>query len=502
MVHSENHGLRWVRSFLFSLYLIHPLNNLNCRSVAVAKPSEADVTNSVADSATEESQTEAVISNLASVVRPPIKRKQNETEADMRNSVADSAAEKSQTQTGTSNLVSIVRPHIKSKETEADTSKAVIASNSQEHILVERKQEAAEPIATSDYREQIPADIIETESDISTLVPPFPTQRQHDTVTAVRPEKLIPAERKQTEGDISTSVPSFPSQGHLHYTANAIRPERLIPIQTARFDGRNYHSWRHQMEFFLNQLNIAYVLSEPCPSISLNPEASFEEKVKVKAAVQRWIDDDYMCRHNILNSLCDNLFQLYSQKSYSARELWEELKLVYDDDFGTKRSQISKYIHFQMVDGVSILDQVQELHRIADSVIASGTWIDENFHVSVIVSKLPPSWKELRVRLMQEEFLPLNMLMHRLRVEEESHNCHKKETNSKKDHVTEPKLDYRLGMRKNENKRVCFSCGKEDHIIKNCPDRKFEASKKSYGKENGVVSPCTDTKIVDAAKTK
>ncbi|KAK4411514.1 hypothetical protein Sango_0224400 [Sesamum angolense] len=213
------------------------------------------------------------------------------------------------------------------------------------------------------------------------------------------------------------------------------------------------------------------------------------------------IDDDYMCRHNILNSCVDNLFQLYSQKSCSARELWEELKLVYDEDLGTTRSQINKYIHFQMVDGVSVVEQVQELHGIANSIVASGTWIDENFHVSTIVSKLPPSWKEFRVRLMHEEFVPFNMLMHRLQVEEDTRDCFKVETNYKKGLIIEPKLDYRLGMRRKENKRVCYSCGKEGHIIKNC-DRKFEAGDKSNEKENKVLSPNTDNKVADIANTK
>lgn len=330
-------------------------------------------------------------------------------------------------------------------------------------------------------------------------MPPLPNQL--DRATALSPGKLNPVQSEQTDIGVSTSVPSFPRQRAPHHTSIAIPPEQLISIQPARFDGRNYHSWRIQMEMFLNQLSIAYVLSEQCPNLSLNPEASFEEVVGAKAATQRWITDDYLCRHNILNSLCDSLFQLYSQKSFSAGELWQELKAVYNEDFGNKRSQINKYIHFQMVDGVPIFDQIQELHKIADSIIASGTWIEEYFHTSVIVCKLPPSWKEFRLKLMQEEFLTLNMLMHRLRVEAESRKICEKEANSKKDrHVTEPKLDQRHRTKNDENKRGCFTCGKEGHISKYCPDRKFEPGDKSKGKESGFLGPCTGTKMDDADK--
>ncbi|KAL0428721.1 UNVERIFIED_CONTAM: hypothetical protein Sradi_0498100 [Sesamum radiatum] len=380
--------------------------------------------------------------------------------------VADSAAVKSLKQAGISNLTTIVHSPVERKKTVADTSWSVTAPSLQEHILAARKQGAdtSGSIAISTSQEQIPAERKQTEADVSTSERAFPTQGQlHDSVSAVCPERLVPVERKITEADVSTSLAAFPEQGHLHHTLSAVRSERVIPIQTARLDGRNYNLWRHQMEFFLNQLDIGYVLAKPCPSISLNQETSLDEKVKEKAAVQRWIDDDYICRHNILNSLCDNLFQLYSQKSCSAGELWEELKLVYGEDLGTTR---------------------------------------RNFHVSTIVSKLPPSWKEFRVRLMHDDFLPFNMLMHRLQVEEDSRNCFKIETNYKKGLIIEPKLDYRLGMRRKENKRVCYSCGKEGHIIKNCPDRKFEAGDKNNEKKNGVLSPNTDNKVADTANTK
>ncbi|KAL7121585.1 hypothetical protein ACP275_02G190800 [Erythranthe tilingii] len=300
------------------------------------------------------------------------------------------------------------------------------------------------------------------------------------------------AEKNQTQAGTST-------QGQSHCSVNAIHSGLLVPIQTARLDGRNYHSWRHQMEFFLHQLNIAYVLSEPCPS--------FDEKVKVKDAHRKWTDDDYLCRHSILNSLCDNLFQLHSQKSCSARELWEELKLFYEDFGTTKRSQINKYVHFEMADGVSILEQVEELHKMADSIIASGnSWIDEDFHASVIVSKLPPSWKELRVRLMQEEYLPINVLMHRIQVEEESRKWwYKKESSAyyKQGRSVGP-TDSRLGTRKRENRRFCHRCGKEGHVIKNCPDKKFDAGGKSGAKENEVLSspPLTGDKMVDEGNAK
>lgn len=435
----------------------------------------------MAESASEKCQTETGVSNLASAIHLPGKRKRNQSEPDTTSSAAD-MSEKGQTRATISNLVSTVHPHIKSEQTELDTSNAVIASLSQESILSQEARGNNGITATSNYQEQMPTSRSEAASENSTLVPPLPNRL--DGVAPLSPEKLNPAQNDETDIGIPNSVPSFPSQRHSRHTPVAVPLEQLLTIQPARFDGKNYHSWKNQMDMFLIQLGIAYVLSERCPNIIFNAEASFEENVGAKTAVQRWITDDHMCRHHILNSLCDSLFQLYSQKSFSAGELWQELKAVYNDDFGTKRSQINKYIHFQMVDGVSVLDQVQELHEIADSIISSGTWIEESFHTSVIVSKLPPSWKELRRKLMREESVPLNMLMHRLQVE-----ANKKEANSKKDHFTQPKLNQRHGTKKDETKRECYTCGMEGHMRNSCPLRKYELNDKSNSREKGFQSP-------------
>lgn len=148
-----------------------------------------------------------------------------------------------------------------------------------------------------------------------------------------------------------------------------------------------------------------------------------------------------------------------------------------------------------MVDGVSVVEQVQELHNIADSIIASGMWVDENFHVSAIVSKLPPSWKECRVKLMQEEFLPLNKLMYTLRVEEESRNRYRNSESSKNARMVDSKLENNVGLKKKEMKRLCYTCGNEGHIAKICPLRKF--AEPSNGNDNYVVPVSTEVNMVE-----
>ena len=268
-----------------------------------------------------------------------------------------------------------------------------------------------------------------------------------------------------------------------------------------RFDGKNYQCWVEHMELFLKQLQIAYVLRDPCPSLTLSSKASSEESALVKAAERKWMNDDYLCRHSILSSLSDNLYYQFSKNTKTAKELWEELKLVYlYEEFGTKRSQVRKYIEFQIVDERPIFEQMQELNNIADSIVAAGIMIDENFHVSAIISKLPPSWKELCVKLMREEYLPFWMLMDHIRVEEESCNRVKQAEHSKSASFQPV---YNLGPRIRDMKKtgvpwkkresemhgkpfICNYCGKKGHLSKFCRNRKCE--KGVNGKQNGENS--------------
>ncbi|TYK20834.1 Zinc knuckle family protein, putative isoform 2 [Cucumis melo var. makuwa] len=267
-----------------------------------------------------------------------------------------------------------------------------------------------------------------------------------------------------------------------------------FPIETIRFDGKNYHAWAHQMELLLQDLKIAYVLSNQCPTAVLGAESSSGNAAQSKVAEQKWMSDDHMCHRNILNSLSDRLFNEYSKKPMSASELWKELKLLYFlEEFGTKRSQVKKYLEFKMVEEKSILEQVEELNHIADSIGSAGTIIDEDFHVSAIISKLPLSWKNVWMSLMHEHYLPLSKLTDRLRIEEQLRT----QKNSRLSRVSigpntrgqhhaanhpskmgDP-MPVTVPLRKKECQKevktlLCLDCGKEGHTSPNCPTKKVD----------------------------
>ncbi|CAJ2648645.1 unnamed protein product [Trifolium pratense] len=223
-----------------------------------------------------------------------------------------------------------------------------------------------------------------------------------------------------------------------------------------KFEGNHFKRWQQKMFFFLTLKKCAYVLKQPIPvvpaeasasgtneqTVNTNGDAASAEKDKGKATAEQlkekalqleidrqlWIDNDYVCKNYIINGLEDDLYDYY--RTYNtANDVWEALSKKYDtEEAGVKKYAVSRYLKYQMVDERSVEVQSHELQKIAHEIITEGMPLHEQFQISVIIDKLPPSWKDFKNQLRHKtkEF-SIEGLITRLRIEEESRKQDMKE---------------------------------------------------------------------------
>ncbi|GAU26739.1 hypothetical protein TSUD_317370 [Trifolium subterraneum] len=220
-----------------------------------------------------------------------------------------------------------------------------------------------------------------------------------------------------------------------------------------KFEGNHFKRWQQKMFFFLTLKKCAYVLKDPIPVVPDVPtdasasgtkeqpvntngqtgsaaepdkgkataEQLKEKALQIEKERQLWIDNDYVCKNYIINGLEDDLYDYY--RTYeTASDVWEALCKKYDtEEAGAKKYAVSRYMKYQMVDERSVEVQSHELQKIAHEIITEGMPLHEQFQISVIIDKLPPSWKVFKNQLRHKtkEF-SIEGLITRLRIEEES----------------------------------------------------------------------------------
>lgn len=94
----------------------------------------------------------------------------------------------------------------------------------------------------------------------------------------------------------------------------------------------------------------------------------------------------------------DSLYNVYCIAYKTAKQLWEVLDKKYklEKDADTKKFVKGKFLDFKMVNTKLVVNQMEELQIIISDLYNEGMIINEPFQVSVVIEKLPLSWKDFK----------------------------------------------------------------------------------------------------------
>jgi hypothetical protein len=291
--------------------------------------------------------------------------------------------------------------------------------------------------------------------------------------------------------------------------AQILAAAKVLPDATKiePFDGNNFKRWQQKVLAVLDFTKISSVLTEPRPD---------EESEEQSEELRNWEMANKLCVNTILNSLSNELFDVYCNFTI-ARDLWDELvgRYVIEDE-GTKKFAASNFLHFQMTDEKSITSQIHEFHNIVAESAKEGDGLPESFMTQCLVEKLPDSWKEYKLHFKQKKtFMSLQQTIVHIKIEERNRSLEKvnkaKEIISKANLVEEKssrppqhykKFDHKpKGKHWNNKKRFntshsliqkkrvnCFICGKAGHYAAVCKQRTSNNNKGSISKNKANVT--------------
>lgn len=74
------------------------------------------------------------------------------------------------------------------------------------------------------------------------------------------------------------------------------------------------------------------------------------------------------------------------------------VKVYKGEAIGSKKFYVKNYGKYKMVDNKFVLKQAKDFQKIVDAIIVAGMYLDPVFDVNMLISKLPPSWQDYKIK--------------------------------------------------------------------------------------------------------
>lgn len=150
------------------------------------------------------------------------------------------------------------------------------------------------------------------------------------------------------------------------------------------FDGQNYRRWVERVHTVLDMHGVAWVLD--------NPKPPSEDKKRM----DEWTYANKVCRHTIISTLSNELFDVYCQYK-EAKKIWDNMNVKYTaEDAGKQKFVIGNYYHWEMTEDRDIKVQINEYHRLLEDLKAENIDLPDAFIAGLLIEKLPESWNDYK----------------------------------------------------------------------------------------------------------
>ena len=219
-------------------------------------------------------------------------------------------------------------------------------------------------------------------------------------------------------------------------------------------------------------------------------------------------ETDTLFRGCVISVLAENLVDSYVLLP-TGKELRDALEAQYGvSDAGSELYVMEQFLDYRMVEDCSVVEQSHEIHTMAKDLKncskESPCVLPDKFVTGGIISKLPPSWRDLATsQKHKRQTFTIDGLIGTLDVEEKARAkdiCGKgvvgassanfvqknnSDKNKKKPPLNLSKAKQTITFKK--KKGACYVCGSTDHFAAKCPEHKGKKSVASLEEHRGTV---------------